>query len=93
MQGKGFIVGRRTLDRWGRARVAAVVGAFIALVLVLFGWTLPATAAVEAQDQAAAESDGTAQAIAVGSLAFMLMIVAAGAVLWFTMQARDSEPR
>ncbi|WP_199432500.1 hypothetical protein [Qaidamihabitans albus] len=57
------------------------------LVMVLGAFTVPAAAAAGvAEDGAAARDD--VQAITVGSLAFMLMITAAGAVVYYTARSR-----
>ncbi|OZM73660.1 hypothetical protein CFN78_09055 [Amycolatopsis antarctica] len=72
--------------------MAAVATVLSATLLVLFGWTFPATAAVE-QEQAATGTDDATQAIVVGSIAFVIMIAAAGAVMWFTAKARAAEIR
>ncbi|GAA1963719.1 hypothetical protein [Amycolatopsis minnesotensis] len=51
-----------------------------------------APAATHGQEAAAASGDVT-QALVVGGFAFVLMIAAAGAVLWFTARKRHHEPR
>ncbi|WP_020670470.1 hypothetical protein [Amycolatopsis nigrescens] len=73
------------------SRVLAGVGMVIAVAL---GGALPAMAAEPkptgggGASTAAASTDVT-QALVVGGLAFVLMIGAAAAVLWFTVKHRD----
>lgn len=74
------------------SRIAAALSAVGVTFAVLLGSAFPAAAeGASVANQAAQQSDGTTQAIIVGALAFVLMIGAAGAVLWFTVRDRNHE--
>lgn len=79
----------------GVRRVAAFVAAAGVVLAVLFGSALPSAAstgqppALKQSERAALQQSGETQAFVVGGFAFVLMIGAAGAVLWFTAKSRN----
>jgi hypothetical protein len=72
-----------------------VAGFFTVFFLMLWG-AHPARAAVDAQGArhgaAGSGGAGVTQAVVVGALAFVLMLGAAAAVLWFTAKSRHHHP-
>jgi hypothetical protein len=80
------------------ARFTAVLG--MLTVLVMAG-AMPAAAAIKPSGTTAGggaegggvplASDGIGQALVVGGVAFFLMVVAAGGVLWFTARNRGQQ--
>ncbi|GAB3504130.1 hypothetical protein [Amycolatopsis cihanbeyliensis] len=94
----GYTVSRQAVvTKLGIAGVIAVAG--LTLAMLFGGGARPAAAAdhepVTAQQQtqhsewAARDGSGETRAIIVGGLAFVVMIGAAGAVLWFTARDRN----
>ncbi|WP_116047274.1 hypothetical protein [Amycolatopsis palatopharyngis] len=72
-------------------RVTSFVAAAGMVLAVLLG-SVPQAAASPADQQrerAAVQQSGETQAFVVGGLAFVLMVGAAGAVLWFTAKGRN----
>lgn len=79
------------LTRMGAA-LAVLVTAVLTVAVPANAETGRAPAATHGQEAAAASGDVT-QALVVGGFAFVLMIAAAGGVLWFTARKRHHEPR
>ncbi|QWF82180.1 hypothetical protein [Amycolatopsis sp. CA-230715] len=73
------------------ATLAVLAVSALALVVPANADTGKAPAATRGQEAAAASGDVT-QALVVGGLAFVLMVAAAGGVLWFTARKRHHEP-
>jgi hypothetical protein len=80
----------------GVHQVASFVAAAGMVLAVLLGSALQAGASTAPADQqrerAAVQQSGETQAFVVGGLAFVLMVGAAGAVLWFTAKGRNHSP-
>lgn len=71
------------------------VAGLMTLFTLLLGGVAQAAESVtgtssQQQESAAAEPTSETRAIVVGGLSFVLMIGAAGAVLWYTARGRDS---
>jgi hypothetical protein len=81
--------------RTGARQVASFVAAAGVMLAVLLGPVLSAGAATgqlptqQQGEQAAVRESGATQAIVVGGFAFVLMVGAAGGVLWFTARSRN----
>ncbi|SFK47957.1 hypothetical protein SAMN05421835_12252 [Amycolatopsis sacchari] len=74
------------------SKILVKVAGLAVVFAVLFGGVAQAAEAGTRQQQesAAVQSTGETRAVVVGSLAFVLMLGAAGAVFWYTARSRHS---
>lgn len=96
MSNTGAVAASRSRVHRGSSVLIAAIGVLLAVLLAM---AQPAVANSQGDDvrdrkeQAATDSGAATQAIIVGGLAFVLMIGAAGAVLYYTARSRHQDPQ